>query len=85
MAGVMIAEVKHARMMLAAIAPPIPLVTPVKRRGGHRGPCSRAATGTSVTPAVPCEPATHRDRTPCAPPLASRKYHACRALRACNA
>eukprot|EP00959_Pyramimonas_sp_CCMP1952_P193751 4051312-Pyramimonas_sp.AAC.1 len=32
MAGVMTAEVKHVRIMLVAVAPPIPLVTPTKRR-----------------------------------------------------
>eukprot|EP00959_Pyramimonas_sp_CCMP1952_P471279 9498145-Pyramimonas_sp.AAC.1 len=35
MAGVVIAEVKHVRIMSVAVAPPIPLVTPLKRRGGE--------------------------------------------------
>eukprot|EP00959_Pyramimonas_sp_CCMP1952_P005900 123608-Pyramimonas_sp.AAC.1 len=71
MAGVMIAEVKHVRMMLVAVAPPTSLVTPVKRRGGRR------VERRSAAPTTLCEPKTDSDRTPKAPPVATRKYKAC--------
>eukprot|EP00959_Pyramimonas_sp_CCMP1952_P264811 5536824-Pyramimonas_sp.AAC.1 len=38
----------------------------------------------SATPATLCEPETDSAPTPSSPPLVSRKYHACHALRARN-
>eukprot|EP00959_Pyramimonas_sp_CCMP1952_P269148 5627265-Pyramimonas_sp.AAC.1 len=75
MAGVLTAEVKHVIMMLVAVAPPIPLVTPLKRRGG-RGEAPRQPRFASPKQ-IATAPPSH-------PFAASRKCHACHALQSQN-
>eukprot|EP00959_Pyramimonas_sp_CCMP1952_P422443 8849315-Pyramimonas_sp.AAC.1 len=60
-------------MMFAAAAPPMPLVTPVKRRGGRR------VERRSAAPATLCESESDSDCTPKAPLVASRRRSACHA------